>query len=290
MLTAVADEHIVAATAATISFQVVDQHGDAADPGGAVTVTVTSSDGTAMHTDQATAGVGSDPRTFTLTRANTATVDQLTATWSLSGVVLGSTVVDIIGGPLISRADFVAREPKRSDVSDAAFRAARREVTDLLYRTCHRSFVPRFSVERIHVGSHRHYRGHDVLSLRYPNLRRVAWARDEDGNTIDVSSVPPSDGPLAVLLDTHWPCGWVTIGYEHGYASPPEDLRGAVAAHIAANIVEGSSSLSPRAQSTTTPLGTTSFVPIAGYGKAITGIPHVDEAYNAHTWDQPSVA
>ena len=285
MLTAVADEHIVAATAATISFQVVDQHGDAAEPGGAVTVDVVGSDGTAIATDAATTGTGTDPRQYALTRANTATVDQLTATWSLGGVVLGETTIDIIAKPLITKADFIAREPTRADVDNEAFRTTRREVTDLLYRECKRAFVPRFSVERIYVDG-----WSDTLVLRYPNLRRVAWATDEDGNAITVTTVEPNDVGMAVLRSTYWPCGWITIGYEHGYDSVPEDLRAAVAKHIAADVNDGHSSLPSRASSTTTPFGTTSFVPIAGYGQAITGIPKVDEAYNAHRWDVPGVA
>ena len=285
MLTTVADEHIVAATAATISFQVVDQHGDAADPAGAVTVDVAASDGTAIATDAATTGTGNGPRALQLTRADTATVDQLTATWKLGSDTLGTTTIDIIAKPLITKADFEARETKRAGLTDAAFRTPRREVTDLLYRECKRSFVPRFSVERIHVRNWT-----DTLVLRYPNLRRVAWANDEDGNAITVTSVAPNDSGLARQLDTWWPCGTITIGYEHGYDSAPEDLRAAVAKHIAADINDGNTSLPSRASSTTTPFGSTSFVPIAGYGQAITGIPKVDEAYNAHRWNAPGIA
>jgi hypothetical protein len=47
-----------------------------------------------------------------LTAAQTAEVDWLTATWSVSGVVVGETVHEIVGAPLITKAQLIEREPK----------------------------------------------------------------------------------------------------------------------------------------------------------------------------------
>ncbi|HNH37980.1 MAG TPA: hypothetical protein PK912_06010, partial [Microthrixaceae bacterium] len=79
----VADEQILAGSSATITGRFRDQDGDLVDPTGPVTVTVTRSDGTAVLTAAATTAPSGTVgvRQAALSAAQTATLDELTATW-----------------------------------------------------------------------------------------------------------------------------------------------------------------------------------------------------------------
>lgn len=286
MLLTVADEFVIAGVAADLSFQAIDQYGDPAGPAGPVTVTVVRSDGTAVVTDAATSGAGSSARQVSLAATDIPTVDRLTATWSSSGSTVGTTIVDVVGGPLLSKADFDVREPNRAGTSAVAFRQALREVDDFIRERCNRSFVPRLEVERFYLTNPTR-----SISLRFPALQSVVWAVDENGTAIPgATTARPNEAGIATLDDYWWDaCEHITVAYIHGYTRPPDDIKGAVAKLVAARLVEGSSGVPVRATAVSTPLGSASFTPLAGYGRALTAIPEVDEALNRHTFTQALV-
>ena len=281
MIDVVADQQIKMASPATLRFQYEDQDGFPADPG-TVTVSVASSDGTAVLTGQATAGTGTAERTVDLTAAQTAAIDRLTATWSNdTPTVIGATVVDVVGRWIVGLEEFRQDEPL-SDADKAEFIRARNEVDHFIRGRCHRSFVKRFDTETINSN------GSKRLRTRVPDVKSVLWANDEDGNAITITSAVPRDSGF-IDLNTGWPCGRITVGYVHGVERPPDDIAGAAAALIDHRNRSGHSLLSGAASNLTTPLGSTSFTPIAGYGKALTAISEIDEALNAHRWEPPLV-
>ena len=92
LLATVADEQIVAATAASLTWQPTGSDGEPADPG-TVTVGVTRSNGTVVLADgTATSGATSTPRSVDVTAAQTASIDWLTATWKVGATVVATTV------------------------------------------------------------------------------------------------------------------------------------------------------------------------------------------------------
>lgn len=290
LLATVADQYIVAATAATLSWQPTDSDGDPDDPG-TVTVGVSSSDGTeVVAAGTSTSGTGSAVRTVTLTPAQTAAVDWLYATWTVSAVTVATTVHEVIGVPLVTRADFQLREPKMAGIESAKFNRERREVFDLFHRATRRGLVPRFAVERIPVGSSR-----SDLVLRYPDLRSVVWATHTDGfgttTDITVTSAGASAAGIATLTGSdYWPCGTIEVGYRYGYDRPPDDVRGAAARAIRAKIGQATSTIPDRATTYSDGQGGTTRLATPGLGPFITGIPEVDEVLMAHRWHPPAVA
>lgn len=282
LLSTVADQHIVAATSATLSFQPTDSEGEPASLAGTVTVTVTRSDGTAIATDAATSGSGAHPRTYDLTAAQTADIDRFTAIWSVGAVVVASTTHDVIGRPIITAADFKARQPNRvANFDPASFAQARREAFDFILHRSNRAFVPMLAVEKV---TQRHNYWSDSIKLTFPDLHSILWALDEDGNTIDTSSVTADSAGIARLHDRAWPWGEITIAYVHGFNRPPDDLVGAVARLIAQKMTDGRG-MTPPASANPGAVGAGGFRPIAGYGRALTGEAEVDEAINAHKWN-----
>jgi hypothetical protein len=224
-----ADQRVVAGAPATLSYQFVDESGDPAAPTGAVSVTVTRSDGTTVTTGAAT-GTGTAPRTYALTGAQTALLDLLTVVWTDAGDgSTHTTQVDIAGGWWASVAAIRASDPTLSDVTrytDATIERVRLETEEELDRVVG-ARVPRFEVERLdgHGGSR--------LTLRCWPMRKVRWARIWTGTT----ATTLTSGDLAAIADTEigvatridgacWPSGHanIEVGYEHGETRPTADL------------------------------------------------------------------
>lgn len=292
LLATVADQQIVAGTAATLSWQPVDSDGEPATPG-TVTVGVTSSDGTAVvAAGSATSGTGSDPRTVALTAAQTVRPEWFTATWTVSGSTVGRTVHEVIGSPLLSRAQLVEREPAVADLSTVEFVRCRREVDDLFKRETRRGLTPRFAVERIWS------RGGCDLVLRFPDLRAVRWANQIDSSgtptalTVgQLASIAASASGIATLGDgSWWSCGDVEIGYEHGYDRAPFDVVGAAARYLRDVAGRDTSMVPARATSYADGQGGVTQLATPGLGPFITGLPEVDEVLVAHRWTVPGIA
>jgi hypothetical protein len=293
LLATVPDQQIVAATAANLSWQPTDSDGEPATPG-TVTVGVTRSAGTVvLAPGAATSGSASAPRTVALTAAQTAAVDWLTATWSVSGVVVGETVHEVVGAPLITRAQLIEREPKLTATALTEFLRARREADDLFFDQCRRSFVPRFAVERIQG---RWLRDQSRLSLRFPDVSEVRWANHIDSNgtvtAIDVAGVGPSSTGIVTLVGSDlWPCdGEIEVGYVHGMTRPPHDVLSAVARYMRDILGSGTSSIPDRATTYSDGQGGTTQLATPGLGPFVTGIPEVDKVLMDRAWKVPGIA
>lgn len=292
MLLDVADTRIVAATAATLTFQGIDSDGEPADPG-TVTVGVVDAYGTeVVAPSTATVTVGST-RTVTLTPAQTAQVDRLTATWTVSGVVVGRTQHDVVGGVYVNTATI--RADGSTALSDTVEHPAseliqaRTEVEYQFERSCRRAFVPRFTTEIVESC------GGDTLVMRTPNLREVVWAQTWTGVAwVDVSAtvadVAANDSGLAVLPSGRWPAGRIRIGYRHGMDRCPPDLRKAAVEAISYRIHADRSGVDPRATNfVSTETGTLQLA-TPGLGIWVTAIPTVDAVLKDYRWNVPGIA
>ena len=168
---AISTQRIVrGATTATLSWQATDGDGEPTAPAGDVTVTVTRSDGTALYTDQATAGSGTGPRTLTLAAVDVSLVDRLTAVWTDNTVEVGSETVDIVGGTVGSYAVLSALEATLT--SGVGFVKARNAAEDRFISVTGRLPWSRLEVQRFPNSSDTCLRG-----AWWPDLTEVRWAR-----------------------------------------------------------------------------------------------------------------
>jgi len=227
----VAHERIVAGTAATISFQGVDQDGEPGDPG-TVTVGVVRSDGsTVVNAGTATSGSSTSPRTYALTAAQTATVDLLTATWKVGSTTVGTTLVEVVGGVFVRIADVRGIDRVVADASIDPLphlKRVRSRAEQLIETETGVAWVPRFSTVRLDGN------GQGALLLPEMMLRSVRWCRLwTDGTTYsslsaaELAAIPADNVGIAWRSDgASWPCGVrnVEIGFEHGYATPNQDI------------------------------------------------------------------
>ena len=291
-----ADQRIVRGAPATISWQGVDQDGEAANPG-TVTVGIMRADGTVLvAAGTATTGSGTDPRTIALTAAQTATLDLLTATWSVGGVAVGSSVVQIVGGvyttlTAIRGTDSVLADRVRD--SDESLKRARASAERLFESVTGVAWVPAFDVCRLD-GT-----GTQEIALPWPKLRRVRWARiwtDEDTyddlEPGDIAAIPADDSGIAVRTDLDWwPRGRrnIEIGYEHGYDRPPSDMVDGLVQTVRQNARQHDNGIDPRA-TTLVFEGGSATLATPGVGNWHTGIPVVDDMLRRYNHTTPGIA
>jgi hypothetical protein len=290
--TSVASQRAVRSTAAVLRWQGVDPDGEPADPG-TVTIGVVDSEGTVVvAAGSATTGSGSNPRTYTLSAAQTADLDVLTATWTVSGTVVAVTTLEIVGDVYVSASDVRLIEPALGEVPDystAKIHTARAQVEQMFEDACNRAFVPRFRVDTLR-GSGRHW-----IVTRRPDVRAVRWANYTDYNgtvtTVDVSELEFDELGVIKWRDDVWPSGYqVKIGYEYGLSRPPEDLRQAAVQAIRAQLNTFRSGIPDRATSFQPIDGGNVILATPGVGQWVTGIPAVDECLKRYRWHDVAVA
>jgi hypothetical protein len=269
-------QRIVAATEATITWQPTDQEGEPADPAAAVTVGVKRADGTALVADgAATTGTGDSPRAFALSRAQTAQLDVLVATWRIGATVVATTHHAIVGRRYVSLAEVRQIDPtllSTETTKNADMLRARDEVETMFEQRTGRAWVPRFSVVEVRPGR--------PLRVRY--LRSVRWVQSvlEDGTTADFATtgLAPA-GPWEGSYD-HF-----RVGVEHGRDYPPDDLKRAAVTAIRHQASQGRSGLDARAMSFQPIDGGNVVLATPGLGPWVTGIPAVDEVLKRYAQD-----
>src|SRR5881628_1328803 len=105
-------DRILQGTASTISV-IVDQDGVPTNPSpDSALVTITRANGTVLVANAGTSDTGTGSFAYTLNPTQTATLDRLTAVWSVTvgGVAQTLTTrVEVVGGFVFSLADFKAR-------------------------------------------------------------------------------------------------------------------------------------------------------------------------------------
>lgn len=146
----VPDQQIVAGVASTIEWTYLDENGEGADPGVAVTIGITRAAGTVLVASGTTATEDTavtGRHTYTISATNAATLDMLTVSWTISGTVVATTLVEIVGGFLFTVKEARDSHEKLEDsdkypVDDIV---KYRMITDAeLTWICGRAFTPRF--------------------------------------------------------------------------------------------------------------------------------------------------
>lgn len=292
-----AHERIVAATAATITFQGIDQDGEPANPG-TVTVGITKADGTSLVSagTATTTPTDTTKRTYALTAAQTASLDLLTATWKVSGVTVGTTLVEIVGGvyaPVATIRSIDSTLADQSGDATADLKRARAQAEALLESETGVAWVPRFDVRRID-GT-----GTGSLLLPWPMLRDVSWCRiytDEDSydtlTAIELAAIPADPSGIAWRTDGDiWPVGNrnIEIGYTHGFDYPHPEIRDACIQLVREFSRAYDNAISSR-QTGFSFDGIFTQVVTAGVRGAPTNIPAVNAAIARHSHRTPGIA
>ena len=277
---ATVDSTIVAATPATLSWQGVDSDGEPADPG-TVTVTITRADGTTVAADAATGGTGTAARTYALTVSQTAALDVLHAVWAAGGVTVGTTRHDVVGSASLTLNEFQRLSRQDGETPAGTFLAARRGVDAFMLKNLGRSVVPRFDVERVY------YSGAGEVPLAYPHLRRVRWARwyDSDNQATEIEDVADIRAdPAGVARHDAWLCGWLEVGYEHGWDRASEDAKRVWARLTRAYLGDTRSTIDDRATTYQAADGALVTLGVEGRPGWWTSIPMVNEFILENRW------
>jgi hypothetical protein len=282
------------ATGAQVSWQATDADGEPAAPAATPTVVVTRSDGTTISDVGAVAQTSTGPATATLPATATATVDWLTATWSVSGVELYSETIDVVGGTVASLQAIRVAEPSVASESQQALLAARRAAEDRFVATQHRSPFPRFYVERISGA------GRSSLWLTWPDLIEVRWARVHSGSTYtaltadELASITAPDqwSSLTRSDGAGWPCGSsnIEVGYVFGLTSVPHDLFEAFCGAVRAQITRTNTGIPDKAIGWASADGVNFQIATPGQRGAIYGIPDIDDVWNRYVDPRPAIA
>lgn len=280
-----ADQRILRNRAATLTLTRYDQDGIAADASGAVTVGVTRADGLVVKAaGTATVHGLTGIYTVTLTAAEVgANVGQLTATWTDSGGV-STTVVDVVGAYMVSVNEIRAL-PNLSDTAkfaNAELIAARRWFEDLAERHCNVAFVPRFRRVRVNGTGVSQLLPPDPMPIGLLSARTYTDATTYTAfDATDLADVLPAEGYLTRSTRGVWTAGVenLVIEYEHGYQSPPSDIKAQALVAIRAQLLNDQ--VGRPMVSIADGAGGTTRYSMAGPDKP-TGIDTVDEALNAN--------
>jgi hypothetical protein len=283
--------HIVAGAPASLVWQSTDADGEPAEPSGVVTVGVTRSDGSVVVAEgSATVEESPSSRSVALSVEQTATVDLLTATWSVGSTVVGSTVHAVVGSPLLTLAELHRLWPVQGrKMVVSQFGPRREEARQWFADKLRRHMVPTLVVERAVA------KGGKELALRYPDLREVRWAREvmADGTRRTVAGfagILPSPDGVARLRDGVWPCGTVEVGYVAGWDRPDDDAKRVIARLIAHHESASTGNIDERAEFYSDGAGGTVRLSVEGRGSNVSSIPAVNEFVRSRRWRDWGVA
>lgn len=204
------------------------------------TVTIVRADGTVVVTDAAATDTGTGTFSYTLTPAQTATLDTLTATWKATfGGQLQSYVetLEVVGDHLCSLADIdarLARAGTANEYSVALKIAARDAATSAFEREACRAFTRRAKSVTLNGTGYR------TLLLPDMDVASVT-ALSIDGTAVDVDDINITASTGELYYDYGFLAGnsTVTATYTYGLQFCPADVSNAVALIAASKLADG---------------------------------------------------
>ena len=292
----ITNERLVRGHTATISATLIDQYGEPAAAAGTVTVQVTRGDGSTVLPAGTATTVPGTPGVYqrTLTAAQTANLDVLTAVWTDSGDSSTTTTLHAVVGGVY----FTVAEARSTDVSidgrysAGAIIAARQDVEDEFESICGVAFVPRWSRVRLSGDG----TGRLVLPDPMPRALRSIWVYNSSttytaltAGELAACHLDPSgtiyrrdggvfaDGALNVVAE-----------YEHGYAAPPAEIKRYAIKRLRQTLSESTSAVPARA--TSFQVADAGVFRLATAGRYRTGDPDIDGALARYSLRTPGIA
>lgn len=280
----VADQRVLRGVPATLQWQPVGSDGEAADPGGVVTVGVSDAAGEeVLPAGTATTGTANGVRSVGVPASD---LNVLTATWSVAGGGSFTTSAEVVGGFYFTLAEARDFEPSTLGVSAKyppdKLDLARQAVEDEFEAICQVAFVPRLTVEIVTAGS-------GGLSLYWPRVRAVRSVerRLSDGSSTYDADFDTDDFVFDGNGIIHGPIcrgGTWRVTYEHGFDKPPPEVKAAALLRLRDRANVALRAIPDRATGFSTTEGGTYALDQASITK--TGIPEVDAALMR--WDHRS--
>lgn len=287
-----ADQRILRNTSATLT-RTFYVDGTATSADGNVTLGITDEAG-AEIVAAGTVAVNDSTGVYSYLLAPQSQLNRLTVTWSgtWSAVAQSFTdYVEVVGGHLFTEAE--ARAAHSSLLTsatvypDAAIAEARDRISDEFEQFCGVSFVPRYNYETI-PGSGNHW-----LPIERGRVSTVI-AATVNSTSLTVANVTPHP----TLPKLHYTGTWssptgsnplnVTVEYEHGYDTPPPDIKRAALILLRHQIIpdQAGGAIPDRAISLTDEVGTIRLAQ-PGFRGAPYGIPLVDQTLMRYTTQIP---
>jgi hypothetical protein len=254
------------------------------DPGTVVVTITPESTGVPLVTGAATAGTGTAARTYTLTPAQTALLDRLTARWTSTTyptMIPVDTYAEVVGAHLFevgeARTFDKLQLASSATYPDAAIIAARDRIADDFERICCVSFIPRYARETL--------AGWALADLLLPHSHILAVRRVETrvgatwtAYTTDELADVFVDGAGILTRETlgTFPsrAQSVRVVYEHGYPVPPAGIKRAALLLAVETLVP--TNVPARANYQVNQTGTYGLAVATGLAGAWYGIPEVD--------------
>jgi len=279
-------QKILVATPATI--RAVFYVGETPTDVGAVTVTVTRADGTAV------AGVGAvsspSPGVYEASLPDQDDLNLLTATWDSASRTV-TTLHEIVGGFYAELAEIRALDALSNTAKypTAKLEMARAQAEDRFQDATGVSWVPRFQRDVLD--------GANTTTLRLTRIRpRTVLSTTINGTAVaDLTTLRVYEHGLieragGVTFPREASGGGrnVVVEYVHGFDQPPEDLRQAFLTYVRYLLLDSNSRIPDRASVMSTDLGTFQLT-TAGFNRP-TGLPDVDAVLMNHDHTIPGVA
>jgi hypothetical protein len=294
-----ADQRILRGATASLTVTLRNQDGDPADAGGTLTVQVQKADGTDLLAagSSTTNPAGTGNYTRSLTAAQTASTETLTATWTDGGdSSTRVTVHEIVGGFYFSVGDARLFDPTqlRSErYNNDRLIEARRQVEDEFERICNVAFVPRFRRARLSGN------GQTCIMFDDPMVRTVRTVRVYDSattySTFTSAQLAALGGEnmrrgLVERLDGNtwtWGESNIVVEYEHGFDRPPEPVRQAAFRRVVQMLSLAKSAIPFNAISYTPDTGVT--YRLSTPSDRRTGDPEIDAVLARHSFNYPGI-
>jgi hypothetical protein len=196
--------------------------------------------------------------------------------------------LEVVGGFLFNLADARALSPLDSTTNylTADIIATRTAVEQALEQACGVAFVPRYTYEVVQGGGYK-----SSLIPTWPKITALRSA-SIDGSSVTISGnvLLKPDGTLDYFM------GWssrsafpyvnaVTVGYEHGYASPPGEIKRAALKLAKAWLVGRRNPIDDRAVTFSSSDGGTYSLAVPGRNGSYFGDPDVDAAIDRYSFD-----
>jgi hypothetical protein len=276
-------QRVLAGAPATISVMLLDQNGAEREAVGDVTVEIRRYDGTEV-TAGAPALVDGFDGTYaaTLPEGATEDLDILTATWS-DDAGTQRTTIEIVGGYYFSiyeARDVMSSIRDTAKWTDDMIVRARHEVEVECEQICKQAFVRRFATATLSGdGSTSILLPHHATTLAVRSLSVAGTAL-----TTEQLATVVADETGLVAYDGGFRLGNrnVVVGYEHGWDSPPFDLKRAALSRLLDRLTMATSGLSSRTTTFSAAEGGTYQLAVAGRAGFETGNPDVDAVYGRY--------
>lgn len=276
-------DRILQNTPATISATWYED-GEITDPG-AATIAITRADGTTLvAADTATSGSGTAARTYNLTETDTELLDTLAVTWTSPTKGIISTYAEIVGGFLFTLAQARALTSLADeDTYPTAMLAEYRTLAEQAFEDAAGvAFVPRYTRETTY-----HPSRVPALNLK-PRVRTIrslsSDATELTSTQLDELYTSPH-GFVYPGTNSDFQ-NVVTVGYEHGYDTPPAAVSRAVLLLAKSWLVSNDSPIDMRATQFSTEDGPINLATPGMFGSTF-GIPQVDQVlaqYSVRTY------